>query len=280
MWSTRRSSPLTAPPPQRSRRALAPTWRCVTRAGVEAAGSSGGGAALRGEGTLRKGRQISGAGVATAPSQPPPLAALPASTAPAPQVFVTYLTPPLQQRMHETEGAYDLLRLDRLTLWEGAAVADITGCVPGARRRQPGGGERLTPGHPWPPRSLLAHLPANNHTQQFPSLALALDPLPQPERRAARGQRVQLQPLPRHAAHAARGRRRVADRAGRDPGAAPAVRACGGTRTGVRALRRPAAGAGRACGACRGSFIMPPARRALSSCPRGRPPQVPGSDAG
>lgn len=38
------------------------------------------------------------------------------------EVFVTYLAPPLQQRMHETEGAYDLLRLDGVRLQEGAAL--------------------------------------------------------------------------------------------------------------------------------------------------------------
>ncbi|KAI8468085.1 MAG: hypothetical protein J3K34DRAFT_479333 [Monoraphidium minutum] len=39
------------------------------------------------------------------------------------EVFITYLTPPLQQRMHETEGAYDLLRLDGIHLEEGRALA-------------------------------------------------------------------------------------------------------------------------------------------------------------
>jgi hypothetical protein len=37
-------------------------------------------------------------------------------------LFVTYLTPPLQQRMHETEGAYNLVRLDGVQLMEGVAL--------------------------------------------------------------------------------------------------------------------------------------------------------------
>lgn len=39
------------------------------------------------------------------------------------EVFITYLTPPLTRRMHETEGSYDLLRLNGLELMEGASLA-------------------------------------------------------------------------------------------------------------------------------------------------------------
>ncbi|KAF6265604.1 hypothetical protein COO60DRAFT_1623787 [Scenedesmus sp. NREL 46B-D3] len=37
-------------------------------------------------------------------------------------VFMTYLTPPLQQRMHETEGAYNLCRMEGVQLREGLAL--------------------------------------------------------------------------------------------------------------------------------------------------------------
>jgi hypothetical protein len=37
-------------------------------------------------------------------------------------VFITYLTPPLQQRMHETEGAYNLCRIDEVQLLEGLSL--------------------------------------------------------------------------------------------------------------------------------------------------------------
>lgn len=37
-------------------------------------------------------------------------------------VFITYLTPVLQQRMHETEGAYHLCRLDEVQLLEGLSL--------------------------------------------------------------------------------------------------------------------------------------------------------------
>ena len=37
-------------------------------------------------------------------------------------VFLTYLTPPLQQRMHETEGAYNLLKLEDVELLEGLSL--------------------------------------------------------------------------------------------------------------------------------------------------------------
>ncbi|KAF8063801.1 NSE4A [Scenedesmus sp. PABB004] len=48
-------------------------------------------------------------------------------------VFVTYLTPALQQRMHETEGAYNLCRLDGVTLLEGISLqAHLDGAAPAA----------------------------------------------------------------------------------------------------------------------------------------------------
>lgn len=37
-------------------------------------------------------------------------------------MFITYLTPPLQQRMHETEGAYNLVKLDDIQLLEGVSL--------------------------------------------------------------------------------------------------------------------------------------------------------------
>lgn len=37
-------------------------------------------------------------------------------------MFITYLTPPLQQRMHETEGAYNLVKLEGLQLLEGVSL--------------------------------------------------------------------------------------------------------------------------------------------------------------
>ncbi len=37
-------------------------------------------------------------------------------------VFITYLTPPLQARMHETEGAYNLCKLDDIRLHEGSSL--------------------------------------------------------------------------------------------------------------------------------------------------------------
>jgi hypothetical protein len=69
------------------------------------------------------------AGPSSAPPPPtahPPPSAPQASPGSAVEVFVTYLTPPLQQRMHETEGAYDLLRLDGVALLEGRALAAWT----------------------------------------------------------------------------------------------------------------------------------------------------------
>lgn len=39
-------------------------------------------------------------------------------------VFITYLTPALQQRMHETEGAYNLVRLDEVQLLEGLGLQE------------------------------------------------------------------------------------------------------------------------------------------------------------
>jgi hypothetical protein len=37
-------------------------------------------------------------------------------------MFITYLTPPLQQRMHETEGAYNLVKLQDIQLLEGVSL--------------------------------------------------------------------------------------------------------------------------------------------------------------
>lgn len=37
-------------------------------------------------------------------------------------MFITYLTPPLQQRMHETEGAYNLVELQDIQLLEGVSL--------------------------------------------------------------------------------------------------------------------------------------------------------------
>jgi hypothetical protein len=37
-------------------------------------------------------------------------------------VFITYLTPTLQQRMHETEGAYNLCKLQGVQLLEGLSL--------------------------------------------------------------------------------------------------------------------------------------------------------------
>ena len=37
-------------------------------------------------------------------------------------VFITYLTPLLQQRMHETEGAYNLCKLTDVQLLEGVSL--------------------------------------------------------------------------------------------------------------------------------------------------------------
>lgn len=37
-------------------------------------------------------------------------------------MFITYLTPPLQQRMHETEGAYNLVKLEDIQLLEGLSL--------------------------------------------------------------------------------------------------------------------------------------------------------------
>lgn len=46
-------------------------------------------------------------------------------------VFITYLTPPLQQRMHETEGAYNLCRMDGVQLLEGLSLqAHTEGAAP------------------------------------------------------------------------------------------------------------------------------------------------------
>lgn len=46
-------------------------------------------------------------------------------------VFITYLTPPLQQRMHETEGAYNLCRMDGVQLQEGLSLqAHLEGAQP------------------------------------------------------------------------------------------------------------------------------------------------------
>jgi hypothetical protein len=41
-------------------------------------------------------------------------------------LFVTYLTPALQQRMHETEGAYNLVRLEGIMLLEGLSLQHHT----------------------------------------------------------------------------------------------------------------------------------------------------------
>lgn len=37
-------------------------------------------------------------------------------------MFITYLTPALQQRMHETEGAYNLVKLEGVQLLEGLSL--------------------------------------------------------------------------------------------------------------------------------------------------------------
>lgn len=37
-------------------------------------------------------------------------------------MFITYLTPALQQRMHETEGAYNLVKLEEVQLLEGLSL--------------------------------------------------------------------------------------------------------------------------------------------------------------
>jgi hypothetical protein len=52
-------------------------------------------------------------------------------------MFITYLTPPLQQRMHETEGAYNLVKLEDLQLLEAVSLQQhrcvltlgVLGCV-------------------------------------------------------------------------------------------------------------------------------------------------------
>lgn len=49
-------------------------------------------------------------------------ATLEASPGTAVEVFLTYLTPRLEQRMHETEGAYLLVRLDGVELLEGVGL--------------------------------------------------------------------------------------------------------------------------------------------------------------
>eukprot|EP01025_Chloroclados_australasicus_P039045 TRINITY_DN4032_c0_g1_i1.p2 TRINITY_DN4032_c0_g1~~TRINITY_DN4032_c0_g1_i1.p2 ORF type:complete len:367 (-),score=19.22 TRINITY_DN4032_c0_g1_i1:243-1343(-) len=41
------------------------------------------------------------------------------------EVFVTYLTPKLLQRMHETEGAYNLMEIDDVDLQLGTSIDDI-----------------------------------------------------------------------------------------------------------------------------------------------------------
>lgn len=43
-------------------------------------------------------------------------------------VYITYLTPQLQQRMHETEGAYNLCKLDDISLHVGTSL-DRHRCV-------------------------------------------------------------------------------------------------------------------------------------------------------
>ena len=44
---------------------------------------------------------------------------------PLPQVFLTYLTPPLAERMHATEGGYDLLQLQRIRLHVGCSLQQL-----------------------------------------------------------------------------------------------------------------------------------------------------------
>lgn len=53
---------------------------------------------------------------ATHPSPLPPLQV---------GIFITYLTPDLAKRMHETEGGYDLLRLKGIQLHEGLSLAQM-----------------------------------------------------------------------------------------------------------------------------------------------------------
>jgi hypothetical protein len=48
-------------------------------------------------------------------------ASLAASPGSAVEIYSTYLTPPLLQRMHETEGGYDLLELE-MDLQEGVCL--------------------------------------------------------------------------------------------------------------------------------------------------------------
>lgn len=49
-------------------------------------------------------------------------ATLESSPGTAVSMFVTYLTPALQQRMHETEGAYNLMKLEEVELLEGISL--------------------------------------------------------------------------------------------------------------------------------------------------------------
>lgn len=49
-------------------------------------------------------------------------ATLEASPGTTVSMFITYLTPTLQQRMHETEGAYNLVKLEDVQLLEGVSL--------------------------------------------------------------------------------------------------------------------------------------------------------------
>jgi hypothetical protein len=71
------------------------------------------------------------------PSLPPPplLSSFPPPPPPLPplQVFITYLTAPLAERMHATEGGYDLLELQDIRLHVGCGLEQLARWA----RRQP-----------------------------------------------------------------------------------------------------------------------------------------------